>query len=95
MVAAAGRFAGLKPGTPGHWIWAALSRDGFESVPSDFVSGVTNMSCPIRDIRGHALASLTVPYLHWQGDKAVATLDDTLAQLLLAAEQISDRVLAG
>lgn len=75
--------------------WQAMHSDGFESVPSDFIRGVTNTSCPIRDIRGHAIASLTVPYLEWQGDQAGATLQQTLQQLEAAAEQLSQRVLAG
>lgn len=75
--------------------WLSLRQDGFESVPSDFIQGVTNMSCPIRDIRGDAVASLTVPYLQWQGVQAAANRDDTLRQLRQAAEQISERVLAG
>jgi len=72
-----------------------LARAGFDSAPSDFIRGVTNMSCPIRDIHGHALASLTVPHLEWQGGQAVAPISKSLKALIGAAQEISSRVLAG
>lgn len=75
--------------------WQALATAGFESVASDFVGGVTNMSCPIRDVHGHAIASLTVPYLEWHGPNAAASPKATLSMLLSTSEQISQRVLAG
>ena len=75
--------------------WPGLCSAGFESVPSDFIRGVINMSCPVRDIRGHAVASLTVPYLEWQDGQNVSSVDDTLAELVAVTKQISERVLAG
>jgi len=75
--------------------WTGLRSAGFESVPSDFIRGVINMSCPVRDIQGHAIACLTVPYLEWQGGQSVSSIDDTLAELIAVAKQISECVLAG
>lgn len=75
--------------------WTSLRSAGFESVPSDFIRGVINMSCPVRDIRGHAIACLTVPYLEWQDEQSVSSIDDTLAELIAVAKQISECVLAG
>jgi DNA-binding IclR family transcriptional regulator len=39
-----------------------IARQGFEAAPSGQVKGLFAISFPILDLRGHALAALTVPY---------------------------------
>jgi DNA-binding IclR family transcriptional regulator len=41
---------------------AKIARRGFESAPSGQVKGLFAISYPILDLRGFALAALTVPY---------------------------------
>jgi len=47
---------------------AKIKRQGFEERNSYQVSGVINISFPILDERGNALAALTVPYVRFIGD---------------------------
>ena len=72
----------------------ALKARGFESAASDFIKGVINMSYPILDIHGAAIASLTVPYLVWEGQQTMASPEKTLESLAQASRLISSRTLA-
>ena len=57
-----------------------ISKKGYESVPSDLIRGVTNMSYPVLDRSGYCAAALTVPFLQWGGDNH-ASKDVTRARL--------------
>jgi len=68
---------------------AHIRKQGHESVASDFIQGITNMSFPVRSVRGDALASLTVPFLQWDAGGERATRQEALALLRDAASKIS------
>ena len=40
-----------------------IAKEGYESVSSDLIRGVTNMSYPVLDMSGRCAAALTTPYL--------------------------------
>lgn len=61
---------------------------GHEAVASDLIRGVTNISWPVTDFSGHAAASLTIPYLQWDGD-GHCDRKTTLRHLGRAAREIS------
>lgn len=71
---------------------AAIRKKGFVSQKSDFIRGVTNMSYPILDFAGHAVAAITVPYLHWDGEHGYGGLDVTRMRLGAAARSISSAI---
>ncbi len=62
---------------------AAIKKHGFEQRKSYESYGVINVSFPILDDRGNALAALTVPYLKRLGDRT------TLAQIRTVLEHAS------
>ncbi len=55
---------------------------GHVAQPSDFIRGVINMSCPILNHHGQAVAALTVPYLKWEGSEATYPETQGARQLL-------------
>jgi DNA-binding IclR family transcriptional regulator len=65
-----------------------IAKQGYEAAPSGQVKGLFAISFPILDLRGYALAALTVPYadrLDQTGRKSVEqvrTVLDTAAQML-------------
>jgi DNA-binding IclR family transcriptional regulator len=68
----------------------AIADSGYDMAPSEMVSGLTDMSCPILDHSGQVLAALTLPFLPQRdqnGDPAVA-----LGLLRAAAARISEQV---
>ena len=65
-----------------------ISKKGYESVPSDLIRGVTNMSYPVLDRSGYGAAALTIPFLQWDGDNH-ASKEVTLARLGVAAHAVS------
>jgi DNA-binding IclR family transcriptional regulator len=64
---------------------------GYESVPSDLIRGVTNMSYPVLDMSGRSAAALTVPYLQWD-DASHASKEVTRVRLGLAAAAVSSAI---
>jgi DNA-binding IclR family transcriptional regulator len=65
---------------------------GFEASPSGQVKGLFAISFPIRDLRGHALAALTVPYadrVDLKGRKSAHEVEQILGD---AAKQLTARV---
>ena len=52
---------------------AAIKERGYEEKESYEVEGVINVSYPILDEHGYAVAALTVPYLHRIGDTTTTT----------------------
>ncbi len=57
---------------------------GYEARASNEVDGVTNISFPILDHRGNAIAALTVPFLQRIGDRTTTT---TVGRVLRRATQ--------
>ena len=74
------------------WAVATLARirqQGYDSVPSDFIQGITNMSRSVRSVRGDALASLTIPFLRWEAGGERPTREQALDLLRDAASKIA------
>lgn len=65
-----------------------IQKKGFESVPSDLIRGVTNMSYPVLDFSGRCAGALTIPFLQWDGDSH-ASKDETRLRLGQAASAVS------
>ena len=65
---------------------------GYEERASNEVEGVTNISFPILDHRGNAMAALTVPFLQRIGDRTTAA---TVGRVLRRATQQLSKVLGG
>ena len=59
---------------------------GFERIAGETFRGITDLSRPVLDQRGHALAALTVPYAEMSG--AHASLDETAGLLAETAAAI-------
>ena len=69
---------------------AKIRKQGFEERASYQVRGVINVSFPILDDRGYAIAALTVPYLKRTGDQI--TTADVRAQLDAGVRKISEAI---
>lgn len=74
---------------------AAIRKKGFVAQKSDLIRGVTNMSYPILDFAGDAVAALTVPYLHWDGEHGYCGLDATRMRLGDASRNVSSAIGGG
>lgn len=69
---------------------AEIEDRGYEWISNETIRGVTDVSIPILDIKGTALAALTMPFLeHVNNVVAIETAADMLAA---AAEELSDAV---
>jgi DNA-binding IclR family transcriptional regulator len=71
---------------------ATIARKGFESAPSGQVKGLYAVSYPILDLRGFALAALTVPYADRVDLKGRKSVDEVIAILGDAAATMTTRV---
>jgi DNA-binding IclR family transcriptional regulator len=80
----------LPRGLQGHL--GEIKNRGYEERSSNEVDGVTNISFPILDHRGNAIAALTVPFLQRIGDR---TTTETVARVLRRATQQLSQDLAG
>lgn len=64
-----------------------IRRRGFEQRTSHFVGGVTDLSAPVKDHTGNAVAGMTVPFLlQKQND---SSLEESRDQLVQAARELS------
>lgn len=88
---AAAALAGLGPQEQAKAVatLARIRQQGYDSVPSDFIQGITNMSCSVRSVRGDALASLTIPFLRWEAGGERPTREQALDLLCDAASKIA------
>lgn len=68
-----------------------IAKKGYESVPSDLIRGVTNMSYPVLDMSGCCAAALTIPYLQWD-DASHASKEVTRVRLGHAAAAVSSAI---
>ncbi len=59
-----------------------IRQTGHVAQPSDFIRGVINMSCPILNHQGQAVAALTVPYLKWEASEIAYPETEVACQLL-------------
>ena len=80
----------LQRDLPGHL--SEIKARGYEERSSNEVDGVTNISFPILDPRGNAIAALTVPFLQRIGDR---TTTATVGRVLRRATQQLSQDLAG
>jgi DNA-binding IclR family transcriptional regulator len=64
-----------------------IRRRGYEKRASYQVRGIINISCPIRDAQGRAVAALTVPYIQRLHDEV--SMDEVERALVEAAKEIS------
>lgn len=71
---------------------AQIARRGFEAAPSGQVKGLFAISFPILDLRGYALAALTVPYADRVDLKGRKTAKEVEAILGAAAQMLTLRV---
>lgn len=62
---------------------------GYETIPSARMAGVSDMSCPIFGFDGHVVAALTIPFLAAIDDAPHVAHDDALAMLRATATAIS------
>jgi DNA-binding IclR family transcriptional regulator len=69
-----------------------IARRGFEAAPSGQVKGLFAISFPILDLRGNALAALTVPYADRVDLKGRKTAKEVEGTLGAAAETLTLRV---
>jgi DNA-binding IclR family transcriptional regulator len=69
-----------------------IKDQGYEERSSNEVDGVTNISFPILDHRGNAIAALTVPFLQRIGDR---TTRATVGRVLRRATQQLSQALGG
>jgi len=68
----------------------AIAAAGYDMTPSEVVSGLTDMSCPVLDHSGQVLAALTLPFLPQRDqDQDPAA---TLGLLRAAAAEISRKI---
>ena len=70
---------------------ARIQKSGYESVPSDLIRGVTNMSYPVLDSSGRCCAALTIPFLQWDADNH-ASKAVTHVRLGAAAQAVSSAI---
>jgi DNA-binding IclR family transcriptional regulator len=66
----------------------AIRRRGFERHRSATIRGVIDLSCPVLDHQGHAVAAMTIPYLTHRGERR-QTIDAALAALVRASGLVS------
>lgn len=67
-----------------------IRQNGYELTESDRVDGMKDVSCPILDLHGNAIAAITVPYLTLLSDNT--PMDQVKGQLMATARLISDRM---
>jgi DNA-binding IclR family transcriptional regulator len=73
-------------------VFRKILEQGFEAAPSGQVKGLFAISFPILDLRGFALAALTVPYAERVDQKGRKTARDVQAILGNAARSLTARV---
>ncbi|MGH7043902.1 MAG: IclR family transcriptional regulator [Acetobacteraceae bacterium] len=68
----------------------AIAAIGHDMAASELAGGLTDLSCPVRDERGHAVAALTLPFVPRLGVQAEAA--EVVPLLCAAAISISARI---
>ncbi len=68
----------------------AIAAIGHDMAASELAGGLTDLSCPVRDERGHAVAALTLPFVPRLGVQAEAA--EVVPLLCAAAISISSRI---
>jgi DNA-binding IclR family transcriptional regulator len=63
--------------------------NGYESIPSARMAGVSDMSCPVFGFDGHVVAALTIPFLAAIDDAPHVSYDQALEMLRATAMAIS------
>ncbi|MBB4840333.1 DNA-binding IclR family transcriptional regulator [Sphingomonas kyeonggiensis] len=80
---------GTPPSRPLAERLAEVRAQGYESIESSRLAGVSDLSCPIFGFSGQVVAALTIPYLAVIDDAPHLSLEETLALLKVAAFDIS------
>lgn len=70
-----------------------VHRRGYEKRPSQFIGGVTDLSAPVLDYQGRAIAAITVPFL--SQSQHSRPVDDVLNEVVAAAADLTDQLRAG
>lgn len=73
----------------------AVREQGYETMPSRQISGVTNLSVPIYGPRGSIIAALTCPYTQRLDTRDAPDIPASLALLIRSSHEISHRQQAG
>lgn len=68
---------------------AAVRAQGYESMRSTRMAGVSDLSCPIFGFDGHVAAALTIPFLTAIDDAPHVSIEEALELLRSTARQIS------
>lgn len=68
----------------------AIAAKGHDMADSEMAGGLTDLSCPVRDERGHAVAALTLPFVPRLGVQAEAA--EVVPLLCAAAIAISGKI---
>ena len=69
-----------------------IRSDGYAHEPSQTAVGVINLSFPILDPSGNAIACLTCPFLQRIDDYEAPSLEQTIEFFCIAAEEISQMI---
>lgn len=64
-----------------------IRSDGYELSESDRIDGLTDISCPIVDAQGSAVAAITIPFMTFLNRDA--RVEDVRRRLIVAARDIS------
>lgn len=67
-----------------------IRANGVELSESDRIAGLTDISCPILDLQGNALAAITVPYLNLLNHNT--PVEEVECKLIRTAEIISNQM---
>src|SRR5260370_19794185 len=69
-----------------------IKRQGYEERESYQVDGIVNVSCPVFDDRGNAIAAMTVPFIQRIGDQ---TTPATARRVLKQATSLLPKAIGG
>lgn len=69
---------------------ASIREQGFEFAKSDRIDGLSDISCPILDVQGNAIAAITVPYLTLLNQNT--PIEEVKRALKASAEVITQRM---
>jgi len=72
--------------------FSKIRKRGFDECDSLQVRGVRNLSFPVRDFSGHAIAALAVPFLRRIDGTGASTLTEARNMLRIAASSLSTAI---
>lgn len=69
-----------------------IRAQGYVSVPSGYTKSVVNLSCPVLDPFGNAIAAITCPFVEHLNPEAGAGLEEALASIRQTAEEMTNQL---